>query len=154
MKVIITFAAGYPVNINLGFPNSRNGYVFIVERPDLIAGGNRNPILGGHQRYFDSSQFVIPPAGFVGNVGRNTLIGPRLTTFDLSLARRIPLAKAPRDFNLQLRVEMFNLLNRTNLGLPDSTVFTSARTLRGAAGRITSTSTPARQMQLGLKLEF
>jgi hypothetical protein len=148
---IATFASGYPLNINVGFPNARNGQVQNSERPDLIPGGDNNPILGGPDRYFDPAQFVLPEPGFLGNVGRNTLIGPGLVTFDLSLARTI---RATDRLNIQLRVETFNLFNRVNFGQPDTNVFSSDRRVRGAAGRIINTSSPARQMQLGLKVVF
>jgi hypothetical protein len=50
---------------------------------------------------------------------------------------------------------VFNLFNTVNLGLPDRLLFANATgAVRGAAGRITSTSTPARQMQLGVKFTF
>ena len=71
-----------------------------------------NPVLGGYQRYFDPSQFVLPPPGFLGNLGRNTLIGPGLNTFDLSLGKTIPIVG---DSSLQVRAEFYNLFNTTNL---------------------------------------
>jgi hypothetical protein len=55
---------------------------------------------------------------------------------------------------LQLRLEAFNLLNHTNLALPDANIFNSNGTVRGAAGRITSTSTTSRQIQLGVKFQL
>jgi hypothetical protein len=151
LNSVTTLASGYPLYLNLGFPNSRNGQIFISERPSLVPGGDNNPILGGPVRYFDPSQFVLPPAGTLGNLGRNTMNGPGLVTFDLSVARTI---RAGDRFNVQLRVETFNLFNRANFGVPDNTIFTSTGAVRGAVGRITTTSTPARQMQLGLKFGF
>jgi hypothetical protein len=38
--------------------------------------------------------------------------------------------------------------------LPDSTIFLSGGVRNPTAGRITSTSTPARQLQLGIKFMF
>jgi hypothetical protein len=141
---------GVPINIENGIRQSRNGANTNVERPDLIAGGNDNPVLGGHITYFDATQFTLPAIGTLGNLGRNSLIGPGLSTFDLSLGRNIPI----KQFSLQFRAEIFNIFNRANLGLPDRSLFTGAGVRRGAAGRITATSTQARQVQLGLKLVF
>lgn len=146
--------SGLPVNLQNGTRRSRNGQNTNVERPDLIAGGDDDPVLGGYERYFDPSQFVLPSAGFHGNVGRNTLSGPGLSTFDLALSRYVPLTTISDDFNIQIRLEIFNLFNQTNFGLPDSSIFNSDGTVRGSVGRITETSTPARQMQLGLKIVF
>jgi hypothetical protein len=55
---------------------------------------------------------------------------------------------------VQVRVEFFNLLNRVNLGLPAREVISSTGTIPASAGRITSTVTPARQMQLALRFTF
>ena len=49
---------------------------------------------------------------------------------------------------LEFRFEVFNLLNRTIWGTPDSTI-TSAN-----FGRIASVANAPRQMQLGLRFEF
>jgi hypothetical protein len=56
--------------------------------------------------------------------------------------------------SLQFRTEVFNSLNHPNFAIPSArTVFTSAGPV-GSAGRITSTLTSARQLQLGVKLVF
>jgi hypothetical protein len=51
---------------------------------------------------------------------------------------------------VQLRAEVYNLLNRANFNTPNPVTFTPA--LSPTAGLITATSTPSRQMQFGLKL--
>jgi hypothetical protein len=118
-------------------------------------GGNQNPILSDGRdpnRYFDGSQFVLGPAGYFGNLGRNTLQLPGILALDLSVQK---------DFNfteeryLQFRGEMFNIANRVNFGLPDtSTIQTAANARSSTTGRITSTSTASRQVQFALKLYF
>ena len=57
------------------------------QRPDLVPGGSTNPVLGDASRYFDPNALSLPAAGFYGNLGRNTLIGPGLTKIDFSLNR-------------------------------------------------------------------
>jgi hypothetical protein len=54
---------------------------------------------------------------------------------------------------VQFRLEVFNLLNRANFGLPAATVFDAAGRVPHA-GDITTTVGTARQIQLGLKVEF
>ena len=132
-------------NASLTHANERGSYV----RPDLVPGGNSNPILGGPEQYFDPTQFQVQQPGFYGNVGRNTLIGPGLINLDASLIKRQSVGRG----NVQFRVEVFNILNRANFGLPAATLFNS-RGQRIAAGRITSTVTTARQIQLALRFEF
>ena len=96
-------------------------------------------------------RFLQPPpnSGFYGNLGRDTLIGPGLATWDFSPSR----TPASRGLTLQFRAEIFNLLNRANFNTPNLIVFTPTG-VSGTAGAITSTSTTARQVQFGLKLLF
>ena len=56
-----------------------------------------------------------------------------------------------------LRIEMFNALNRVNFNIPsvaNLTIFNSATERNSTAGQITSTSTSARQIQLALRILF
>src|SRR5204863_9852357 len=87
-------------------------------------------------------------AGFYGNVGRGTLIGPGLASWDFSVLTDTPIRER---LNLQFRAEIFNLLNRANFNLPNAVVFTPSG-VSPTAGAITSTSTTSRQVQFGLKL--
>jgi hypothetical protein len=120
-------------------------------RPNLRPGANPNPILGGPDRYFDPSAFTLQPAGFTGNLGRNTLIGPGLVNFDLSLVKRIEFGEHR---SLQFRAEAFNLFNRANFGIPLRVVFDAQGNPIGSAGQIKNTVTTSRQIQFGLKLAF
>lgn len=70
--------------------------------------------------------------------------GPWFLTENISVARTLGLGKT----RLELRLEVFNLLNRTIWGSPDSTI-TSAN-----FGRITSLANTPRQIQLGARFEF
>jgi hypothetical protein len=92
--------------------------------------------------------FELQPAGTFGNLGKNTVTGPNLRTVDMSFSKMTSLTGAMR---LQLRFEIFNVLNRANFGQPSNVVF-SATGRVGSAGQITDTTTPARQIQLGAKL--
>ena len=61
------------------------------QRPDLVTRA-RAPIRSWAvpTRYYDPSAFSLPAAGFYGNLGRNTLIGPGLAMLDVSLNKRFP----------------------------------------------------------------
>jgi hypothetical protein len=135
-------------------------------RPNLIPGGNNNPVLGGPDLYYDPTQFVSSTCtgarvcrsgdpdyrvGYFGNLGRNTLTGPGLATFDFSLLKNLNLTETKR---LQFRAEFFNLLNHANFALPDFNPFLGNGTRDSQAGRITSTNTTARQIQFALKFIF
>src|SRR4029450_13022245 len=86
-------------------------------RPDLIAGGNNNPVTGDPDRWYDVSQFRPARIGFFGNVGRNTVTSPGLATVDLSVFKNVPIGTS----RLQFRLEMFNLFNRADFGIRDIT---------------------------------
>lgn len=152
-NAITTMSAGNPFSVVVGFDRARARFQAGTspQRPDLVAGKSTNPILGGPDKYFDTSAFALPAAGYFGNLGRNTLIGPGLAMVDMSINKRIKLTEK---LNLQIRAEMFNSLNRVNLSIPSArTVFTSTGPV-GSAGRITTTQTSARQLQFGAKLTF
>ena len=145
---------GIPVNIGMTPRQTRPLANGAAERPDLIAGGNNNPVLKNWtpERYYDVSQFKLQPPGFFGNLGRNTLIRPGIFNLNFSLAKNTALGETA---SLAFRAEFFNLLNRPNFGTPGARTFrNTAGSISGSAGRITSLSAPMRRMQFGLKLTF
>jgi hypothetical protein len=148
---IVRIQSGTPFDAETGFNRSQDGATSIGDRPNLKPGASNNPVLGTPDRWFDPNVFELPAAGFYGNVGRNTLIGPGLATVDALLVRDVRLKGQSR---VQFRAEVFNLLNRANFGLPRNKIFSSNGTIPAAVGIITSTSTSARQAQFGLKFTF
>jgi outer membrane receptor protein involved in Fe transport len=89
-----------------------------------------------------------PQRGAFGNVGRNRLLGPSFSQWDLSLFKSFALSERVR---AQFRAESFNLANTVNLANPNSCV-----DCPGTAGRITNIFQLAvmRQWQFGFRLEF
>jgi hypothetical protein len=157
---ITTVRSGHPFTAQLGFNRSGNlntTSFSMHERPDLKPGCSTSPVLGGPDRYFDVNCFQLPPANQRGNLGRNTLIGPGLVSIDLALVKSIALGG---DRSLQLRAECFNVPNHPNFAVPSGrTVFTGVNAdgspiVAPTWGRITSTVTTSRQIQLGVKLAF
>jgi hypothetical protein len=157
---IVTMATGVPTTLLLGYDNCRClsgeifGLSFTDNRPDLIPGGDINPILSDGrepERYFDPSQFVPAPAGFHGKVARNTLRIPGVAQFDFSLVKE---SRISEEAQLQFRAEFFNILNRANFADPIPRLFLGVGRPEGAAGRITRTTTTSRQIQFALKIIF
>ena len=86
----------------------------------------------------------------IGNLGRNTLINPGFAQLDFSLSKS---TYATEDLNVEVKFEGFNLLNRANLGSPDTRIFTSSGNPDSDAGFIENTR-GERQIQIGLRLSF
>ncbi|HUI42595.1 MAG TPA: TonB-dependent receptor [Terriglobia bacterium] len=153
---IVTLQAGFPFTPQLSYNPSNNGDTRNPVRPFLNPDFTGPVILGKPGQWFNPNAFIAPPStgGFYGNLGRDTLAGPGLATWDFSLLKDTSLREGLR---LQFRAEIFNLLNRANFNTPNLIVFTPPTTanptgISGTGGAITSTSTTARQVQFGLKL--
>jgi hypothetical protein len=77
---------------------------------------------------------------------------------DFAILKDTKVPKISETFNVQFRAELFNIFNRTNLGLPNLALFTAGTNgggnLNPNAGRITATTTSSRQIQLALKIIF
>ena len=83
-------------------------------------------------------------------------MGPGLATWDFSAFKDTHVSAKT---TLQLRVEVFNVLNRANFNTPSLITHVLQAPPNATfpepsptAGQVTSTSTSSRQIQLGLKL--
>ena len=150
LNSIATIQSGFPFTPQLSYNPSNNGDTRNPVRPFINPAFSGPVILGNVNQWFNPAAFLAPPnnSGFYGNLGRDTLIGPGLGTWDFSLLKDTPIRER---LNLQFRAEFFNLLNRANFNSPNAVVFTPTG-VSPTAGLITSTSTTARQIQFGLKL--
>jgi hypothetical protein len=145
---LIRYRSGYPFSAFSGVDTGLQVQGWAPEFPDLRPGASANPVLGTVDHWFDPSAFVLPATGFIGTLPRGSITGPDMRTVDLIAGKTMGLGGSRE---LQLRFECFNLLNRANFGTPQQNVFNSDGSVREDAGRITTTSTSARQIQLGVK---
>jgi len=147
---IVTRQGGFPFTPQLSYNPSNNGDTRNPVRPFVNPAFTGPVILNNPNQWFNPAAFLAPPSGsgFYGNLGRDTLIGPGLATWDFSLLKEIPLRERSR---LQFRAEFFNVLNHTNFNTPNAVVFTPTG-VSPTAGVITSTATTSRQIQFALKL--
>jgi hypothetical protein len=100
---------------------------------------------------FTAADFPKPAPGTLGTLGRNSFRGPGYANTDLSFFKNIALGwTGSKNSTVQLRVEIFNVFNRANLGNPVSAMqdglFGQVTGLRGG-------SLP-RVIQLGAKFLF
>ncbi|MBI3894426.1 MAG: TonB-dependent receptor [Acidobacteria bacterium] len=148
---VISARTGLPVDITGGGYSPTSFCRTCAIRPNLKPGASNSPVLGDPSLYFDPSGFEVVPAGYFGNLGRNTLEGPKQVNMDFSFFKSFSFGESKR---LQFRSEIFNVLNHPNFTAPASTVFNTDGTQSPTVGRITSTTNKSRQIQFGLKFEF
>ena len=89
-----------------------------------------------------------PQRGVFGSVGKNRLVGPGLSLWDMSFFKNFNVTERVK---VQFRAESFNFANHINLNNPSTCV-----DCPGSAGKITSmlgSATP-RQWQFALRLEY
>jgi hypothetical protein len=181
MSSIVSIESGLPFTIDLNNNRSLTGASGAgggTDRPDLAPGRNRynivhgvstatgsNPCpsagqpLGTPQLYFDPCAFILPPTGFLGNLGRNYLRGPGFEDIDYSLVKDTPVSALGESGKVQFRAEVFNLTNTPQFGNPGATVSSatfnadgSVKSLNGYT-QITSASNE-RQLRFALRFSF
>jgi outer membrane receptor protein involved in Fe transport len=137
-RLVISGALQSPSRKKLILRDFELGYIFTY--------ASRLPfnVLLGSDRNFDTNNNDRP----IG-VGRNTGPGFNFASLDLRLSRKIRLRE---NTYLLLTAEGFNVLNRSNLSVPNNT-FGSGVTPLPAFRQPTAASDP-RQFQFGLRLAF
>jgi len=114
---ILKFQDGQPVNVLTGQDNS--GTAEGEDRASLTGPaltGSESVQSHAYAQYLNPNSFAVPASGSYGNLGRNQVTGPGFGDVDLSLIKNLPIYK--ERVRAQFRVEMFNVLNRTNLAQP------------------------------------
>jgi hypothetical protein len=150
VNAIGTFLSGFPFTPLAGSNRSGDGDTRNPDRVSINPAFTGSVITGDPNQWFNPAAFLLPAPGTYGNIGRGTLRGPGLADVDFSVFKNTAITEKT---NLQFRAEFFNLLNRSNYGPPNTTVF-SGTSVSPSAGLITTTATNPRQIQLGLKLIF
>ena len=145
-----------------------------VRRPDLVPGVDPF-ITSGGLLFLNPAAFATPQPGTYGNLERGSLHGPGFAQVDLVVSKHFPLSGAR---NVEFRIEVFNLFDRTNFSSPVATLpnalpttalteanrvqpgqaFTSAAagtfgTLTSTVGRTVGLGTP-RQLQFAVRFSF
>jgi hypothetical protein len=99
-----------------------------------------------------ASAFITVP-NTLGNIGRNSVVGPDFKNVDLSLIKN---TKITERINAQFRADAFDLFNHPNYGQPGRVFSPTSTTF----GFITNTRFPtgdsgsSRQIQLAVKVQF
>ena len=139
--------SGFPLTISV-FGDTANSGTLLGENP-IRANYTGQPVFGAGTHtadsWFNPAAFSTPAAFTFGNVGRNTVYGPGMQTLDVALHREFAVTEK---LHFQIRGELFNALNHTNLGTPNRFVNPPQ------FGTITEAATPGREVQLGARLSF
>jgi hypothetical protein len=164
---IFTAEGGEPFTVLDSGNQSRNKATNgLSDRPNLNSGFSNNPTHGtsagcsgfaagtpvrNASHWFDPCAFSLETAGTYGNLGRNTVIGPRLISLDVGAERNFKIREwATGTF----RAEAFNVLNHPNFGLPTVNAVGTTGAAVPTAGLITYTLTSSRQIQFALRINF
>lgn len=147
---IATFQSGLPLiitqginNTNLFSPSQRptwNG-----TDPNISGDVSRDDKI---RKWFDTSAFSVTPAFRFGNTPRvmPNLRGDGVKSVDLSLFKNNYFNDGK--WNAQIRLEVFNVFDRVQFGLPNTQVGNSS------FGIVSSQSNAPRQIQVAMKLLF
>ncbi|NWG14261.1 MAG: TonB-dependent receptor, partial [Acidobacteria bacterium] len=154
---IIEFASGRPYTVltgsdfNLDFGSN-------TDRPSAGTAGVSTPFIKDvsftvptacDQKVQLGTTSISPPFGCYGDVGRNSFTKPGFTMVDLRVARRFPISDRA---NLEFIADMFNVLNRFNVG-DVSPLCNPLDPASCRAGEPTAALDP-RQFQFALKLSW
>jgi hypothetical protein len=106
---LLSFHTGQPFNITGGF--NRPGCDLVAD-PFAGVAHTFSAAAGGEQWVNPAAFNCTSPTTFLGNLTRNKFYGPGYGSVDLSVFKNIAVTER---LKVQLRAEMFNLLNRINL---------------------------------------
>jgi hypothetical protein len=136
---ILTVQSGLPFSPVLQTSTTNTG---TSSRPDVVGPVTYPKTL---QQWFNPRAFGTPAPYTYGNAGRDTLIGPGRTNWDMSIFKNFVIKEETR---FELRAEAFNILNHPQFALPNPNIGNAQ------AGSITSTVGNSRQLQIGLRFQF
>jgi outer membrane receptor protein involved in Fe transport len=109
---VVLAHSGLPYTVTLGAV-TRSGTGWTTnQRPNVVSGVDHVGVINGPTGWLNPAAFSNPATGTFGNLGRNTERGPHFLQVDVSLFKNVQLVDKQR---VQLRVEIYNVLNRLQL---------------------------------------
>lgn len=149
------FLSGWQANV-VAFWQTGMAYTVTNAANRTNSGGNDRPNLVGDpnlprsertiQRYFNTAAFELQPQFTAGNSPVGLLHGPSQRRLDFSIFKSLEMGA---DNQLQVRIEVYNVMNVANFEPPDASFGGTA------FGSISSTGNSIpRQMQFGIKYLF
>lgn len=158
VNMIATYASGVPFSPIIPGDPDRDGSDDNAARPNVVPGCNPKDVPGGQSatQWFNPLCFSFPELGTRGNAKRNSLEGPDLRLLDLGVVKNTALFNG---YEMQFRLEVFNVLDRANFNIPANdtdgeAIFNDAGVRLADAGKIFGTVTDGRSYQFALKFMF
>lgn len=144
---VVTFETGVPYTVTDSGADIAHVNDDYNQPVDLVSGCDPNNGPKSIFNWFDKSCFVMPAAGTFGNAGRNTVWGPHLFDWDLTLSKEGPITERLR---YTFRAEFYNVLNHASFGCNSclDTGITDSN-----FGYVTGANDP-RVIQLSMRLAF
>ena len=157
---IYTRQTGAPFTYRIGADRAGTGNHQITasngaQRPQLLGNlpGCSSPTTGNIDAYINFSCFQFPALGQLGNEGRNIMRVLTFRNLDFTVFKNQNLMG--ERLKAQFRVEMFNILNNTNLTANMLSIFDGGGNIPSTIGKpFAPTVNAARTIQLGLRLVF
>jgi hypothetical protein len=157
---IYTRQSGAPFTFRIGADRAGTGNHQITasngaQRPQLLGNlpGCNSPTTGQIGNFINFSCFQFPAPGQLGNEGRNIMRVLTFRNLDFTVFKNQNLWG--EKLKAQIRVEMFNVLNNTNMTAQMLSIFDGKGALIPSVGQpLAPTANPARTIQLGLRLMF
>jgi hypothetical protein len=140
---IATFQSGQPFTVTAPYDVNLDGN--LTDRPDAVVG--LRSVNRGATRLALTGPFeaLLATVGANGRVGRNVFRGPGVAAVDVAVTKGFAFGEVRL---LTLRVEAFNVFNRSNFGLP-------VRQLGFPGfGTATDTRVSPRTVQFGFRFDF
>src|SRR5689334_1602530 len=136
---------GSPFTVNMQTNNSYSLSSNNLWYPNVV--GDWRNVPGGQtiDHWFNVNAFASPTPGTFGNLGRNTIWGPPLTSVNMSLHKIFSFTER---LKLDFSANASNVINHPSFSLPDKAIGP------GHVGRISGTSVGSRNMELIAKFRF
>jgi len=149
LSFITNWQSGFPFT---SFAEDDNSFSAMGnDRPDITVANISDTKLSTRRshaalinEWFNTTDFVPNAIGTYGNIGKDSMRGPRLFTTDFALLKT---GKVGERVSYEFRAEFYNAFNNVNFGAPDAGLTDSN------FGQISSAGDP-RILQMALKLKF
>jgi len=146
------YSSGPPFSVTDGF-----AWAWVTgstARPNFVSGCNPYPAQQTLTNWYNRACYTLQPGGTIGNLGRDTLVGPGFWDTDFALMKNTRVSRISEAFTVQFRAELFNILNHPGFATPGTGLFVSGGGANPSADRITASTSTPRQIQLALKVIF